>query len=155
MPRTRARTRKRSSAARSAWRGADGATRKLQEVQEELKVGKRAVARGGVRVFTRLTEVPVQESVTLREEHADIKRTAVDRVASAADLAAFQEGSIEVREMSEEAVVSKTARVTGEVEVGKTATERTETINDTVRQTKVEVEKIAAEQASIASKPKV
>ncbi len=46
--------------------------------------------------------------------------------------------------MGEEAVVSKTARVTGEVEVGKTATEREETIRDTVRQTKVEVEKIAA-----------
>ena len=47
--------------------------------------------------------------------------------------------------MGEEAVVNKTARVTGEVEVGKTATEREETIRDTVRQTKVEVEKIAAD----------
>ena len=121
-----------------------GATQKLQEVQEELKVGKRAVARGGVRVFSRLTEVPVEESVTLREEHADIKRTSVDRVATEADFAAFKEGSIEVREMAEEAVVSKTARVTGEVEIGKTATEREEIIRDTVRQTKVEVEKIAA-----------
>ena len=121
-----------------------GGTQKLQEVQEELKVGKRAIARGGVRVFTRLTEVPVEESVMLREEHADIKRTSVDRVAGEADLAAFKEGSIEVREMAEEAVVSKTARVTGEVEVGKTATEREEVIRDTVRQTKVEVEQIAA-----------
>ena len=50
-----------------------------------------------------------------------------------------------MRETGEEAVVSKTARVTGEVEVGKTATEREETIRDTVRQTKVEVEKIAAD----------
>ncbi len=136
---------------KEGWTGATagaletGATQKLQEVKEELQVGKRAVARGGVRVFTRVTEVPVEESVTLREEHADIKRTVVDRVASAADLAAFEEGSIEVREMGEEAVVGKTARVTGEVEVGKTATEREETIRDTVRQTRVEVEKIAAD----------
>ena len=120
-----------------------GDTQKLQELQEELKVGKRAVARGGVRVFTRMSEVPVEESVVLREERADIKRTVVDRVANEADFAAFKEGSIEVREMGEEAVVSKTARVTGEVEVGKTATEREETIRDTVRQTKVEVEEIA------------
>ena len=122
-----------------------GATQKLQEVQEALTVGKRAVDRGGVRVFTHMTEVPVEESVTLREQQAAIKRTPVDRVATPADLAAFKEGSIEVRESGEEAVVSKTARVTGEVEVGKTTTEREETIRDTVRQTKVEVEKIAAD----------
>ena len=121
-----------------------GTSQKLQEVEEELKVGKRAVSRGGVRVFSRVTEVPVEESVVLREERADIKRTAVDRPATEADLSAFKQGSIEVREMAEEAVVSKTARVTGEVEIGKTATEREETIRDTVRQTKVEVEKIAA-----------
>ncbi len=126
-----------------------GATRKLQEVKEELQVAKRAVARGGVRVFTRMTEVPVEESVTLREERADIKRTAVDRVATAADLDAFKEGSIEVREMSEEAIVNKTARVTGEVEVGRTATERQETIRDTVRQTKVEVEKLTADATGV------
>ena len=119
-----------------------GATKKLQEVEEELKVGKRAVAKGGVRIFSRMTEVPVAETVRLREEHASIQRTAVDRPATQADLAAFKEGSIEVREMSEEAVVSKTARVTGEVEIGKTATEREETVRDTVRKTKVEVEQI-------------
>jgi uncharacterized protein (TIGR02271 family) len=119
-----------------------GATRKLQEVEEELKVGKRAIAKGGVRIFTRMTEVPVTETVRLREEHADIKRTVVNRPATEADFAAFKEGSIEVREMAEEAVVSKTARVTGEVEVGKTATEREETVRDTVRKTKVDVEQL-------------
>ena len=119
-----------------------GATHKLQEVEEELKVGKRAVAKGGVRIFTRMTEVPVTETVRLREEHADVKRTAVNRPATEADFAAFKEGSIEVREMAEEAVVSKTARVTGEVEVGKTATEREETVRETVRKTKVDVEQL-------------
>ncbi|MDQ6627799.1 MAG: YsnF/AvaK domain-containing protein, partial [Pseudomonadota bacterium] len=119
-----------------------GATHKLQEVEEELHIGKRAVARGGVRIFTRMTEVPVEESVRLREEHADVQRRTVDRPATEADLAAFKEGSIEVREMAEEAVVSKSARVVGEVEVGKTATERDETVRDTVRKTKVDVEQI-------------
>ena len=119
-----------------------GDTRKFQEVEEELKVGKRAVARGGVRVFQRVTEVPVQESVRLREEHANVQRKVVDRPATEADLATFKEGSIEVREMAEEAVVSKSARVVGEVEVEKIATEHEESIKDTVRKTKVEVEKI-------------
>ena len=119
-----------------------GATRTLREVEEELKVGKRAVARGGVRVFTRLSEIPVEESIRLREEHAEVQRRNVDRPATEADLAAFEEGSIEVRETAEEAVVSKTARVVGEVEVGKTVTEREETVRDTVRRTQVEVEPI-------------
>jgi len=39
-------------------------------IEEELVVGKRQVERGGVRVFSRMVETPVQESVTLREEHA-------------------------------------------------------------------------------------
>lgn len=120
-----------------------GGTQKLQEVEEELKVGKRVVAKGGVRVFSRVVEVPVEESVRLREEHAEIQRRAVDRPATEADFAAFKEGSIEVRNSAEEAVVSKTARVVGEVEVGKTATEHEQVISDTLRKTKVEVEQIA------------
>jgi len=119
-----------------------GATRTLREVEEELKVGKRAVARGGVRVFSRLSETPVEETIRLREEHAEVQRRDVDRPATEADLAAFEEGSIEVRETAEEAVVSKTARVVGEVEVGKTVTEREETVRDTVRRTQVDVEPI-------------
>ena len=119
-----------------------GAKQKLQEIEEDIKIGKRAVARGGVRIFTRMTEVPVTETVRLREEHADVQRTAVDRPATEADFAAFKESSIEIREMAEEAVVSKSARVTGEVEIGKTATEREETIRETVRKTKVDVEKL-------------
>jgi uncharacterized protein (TIGR02271 family) len=109
-------------------------------VEEELKVGKREVQRGTVRVFTRVTETPVQEQVQLREEHATIERRPVDRPATEADLAAFKEGSIEVRETAEEPVTSKTTRVVEEVVVGKEATERTETINDVVRRTDVEVE---------------
>jgi hypothetical protein len=42
-------------------------------------------------------------------------------------------------EAQEEAVVSKTARVTGEVVVKKDAKQRTEAVSDTVRSTKVDV----------------
>ncbi len=58
-------------------------------VREELEVGKRTVAVGGVRVYARTVERPVNESVTLREEHAHVERRPVDRPASEADLAAF------------------------------------------------------------------
>jgi uncharacterized protein (TIGR02271 family) len=117
-------------------------------VQEELQVGKRAVQRGGVRVFTRVVETPVEETVRLREEHATIERHAVDRPATQADFAALQTGgTIEVRETAEEAVVGKTARVTEEIEVGKQVTEHTETVRDTVRHTDVQVEQLSGEHA--------
>ena len=48
-------------------------------VEEELEVGKRQVDLGAVRVVSRMVETPVNESVTLREEHANIERRPVDR----------------------------------------------------------------------------
>jgi len=121
-----------------------GDTTRIPVVEEQLQVGKREVQRGGVRVFQRLREKPVQESVQLREEHVNVERHAVDQPASTADLAAFKEGTIELREMAEEPVVSKTARVVEEVEVRKEVGQRTAEIQDTVRRTDVEVEQLGA-----------
>jgi uncharacterized protein (TIGR02271 family) len=87
-----------------------------------------------------MVETPVNESVTLREERATIERRPVDRPASEADLTNFRDESIEVRETAEKAVVSKTARVVEEVTVGKTATEHTEQVSDSVRKTVVDVQ---------------
>nr|WP_217345125.1 YsnF/AvaK domain-containing protein [Noviherbaspirillum sp. L7-7A]MBV0879349.1 YsnF/AvaK domain-containing protein [Noviherbaspirillum sp. L7-7A] len=115
-------------------------SRVIPVVQEELEVGKRQVDLGAVRVVSRMVETPVKESVTLREEHASIERRPVDRPASEADLNALRDQSIEVRETAEKAVVSKTARVVEEVVVGKTASEHTEQISDTVRNTVVDVQ---------------
>lgn len=114
----------------------------LNVVQEELDVGKRQVDRGGVRVFQRVSEKPVRELVKLREERAIVERRDVDRPATQADLANFQEGAIEVRESTEEPVVAKSARVVEEVRVGKEVQERTETISDKVRRKDVDVERI-------------
>jgi len=114
----------------------------LPVVEEELQVGKREVERGGVRVFSHMSERPVEEEVRLREERARVERRPVDRPATEADLATFKEGTIEVRERGEEAVVSKQARVIEEVVVGKESTERTETVRDSVRRTDVDVEQL-------------
>jgi len=118
----------------------------LPVIEEELKVGKREVRSGGVRVFTRTTERPVEEQVTLREERATVERRPVDRPVSAADAAGFQDKTIEVRETVEEPVVSKTARVVEEVVVGKDVRERTETVADVVRRTDVEIERLGADE---------
>lgn len=133
------------SGTRSASASSSAAGKAIPVIEEQLQVGKRTVQRGGVRIFSHVTEKPVQESVQLREEHVTIERTAVDQPASAADIEAFKDGTIEVRETSEEPVVSKTARVVEEVRVGKEVTERTETIQDTVRRTDVEVEQLGAQ----------
>jgi uncharacterized protein (TIGR02271 family) len=114
-------------------------------VQEELHVGKRAVVRGGVRVFTRVEERPVEETVRLREERATVERTPADRTATEGELQALRDGVIEVRETAEEPVVAKRARVVEEVRVGKQVEERTETVRDTVRHTEVEVQSLSPE----------
>lgn len=110
-------------------------------IEESLEVGKRQVELGTVHVKSHVVETPVSESVTLREEHAAIERRPVDRPASAADLDAFKEETIEVRQTAEQAVVSKSARVVEEIVVGKTATTTTQEIKDTVRKTVVDVER--------------
>ncbi len=119
-------------------------------VRESLDVGKREVETGGLRVYSRATETPVTESVNLREEHATIERHPVDRIATAADLAG---GSIEIRETAEHAVVAKTAHVIEEVVVGREATNRTETINETLHGTEVEVERVAGDTNALKSVP--
>ncbi|BDI30563.1 hypothetical protein CCAX7_26140 [Capsulimonas corticalis] len=113
-------------------------------IEEELEVGKRQVQSGGARVHTEVIETPVEENVTLHEEHVVVDRRPVDRAVSSADNA-FQDGVIELTETDEVPVVAKTARVVEEVVIGKTATDRVETIHDTVRRTDVEVEELEAE----------
>ncbi len=58
---------------------------------------------------------------------------------------AFQERSIEVRATGEEAVTSKEVRVFEEIRVRKSAADRLETVRDTVRETKVDVDDSATQ----------
>ncbi|MCU1237113.1 MAG: hypothetical protein JWP63_5080 [Candidatus Solibacter sp.] len=113
-------------------------------VEEELEVGKREVLRGGVRVYSRVVEKPVEQSVELREEHVRVERRPVNRALEKGEADRFREQSIEVTETAEEPVVRKRARVREEVVVGKETTKRTENIHDTVRRTEVEVEPLKA-----------
>jgi uncharacterized protein (TIGR02271 family) len=110
--------------------------------EEELHVGKRDVSHGRVRIRSYVVERPVEEQVTLREERVAVERRPVSGTTQAGTLGGdpFQERTIEVEERSEEAVVSKEARVVEEVVVRKEADQRTETISDTVRKTEVDVE---------------
>ena len=129
----------------------EGAETRLPVMEEQLQVGKREVERGGVRVRTRVVERPVEEVVRLREERVNVERRPVNRPVTDEDLNAFREGTFELTERAEEAVVNKQARVVEEVAVSKEVGERDETVRDTVRRTDVDVEETGRGRARGAS----
>lgn len=117
-------------------------SRAIPVVEEQVKIGKREVQRGGVRIYQHSTEIPIQQDLELQEERVTVDRVPVDRLATDAD---FKDETFEMREMKEEAVVQKQARVVEEVRVGKERKQRTERIRETARRTDVEVEQLGAE----------
>jgi uncharacterized protein (TIGR02271 family) len=134
---------------RTPQRGMDDKEVRIPVVEEDISVGKREVERGHVRIYSRVTEHPVEEAVRLREERVTVERRPVDRPATDADFAAAGKDVIEMTETAEEPVVSKRARVVEEVVVHKEATERTETVRGTERHTDVDVQQ-APEDATTA-----
>ncbi len=116
---------------------ADTNERDMRLSEEQLQIGKRQVETGRVRlrkvVRTERQEVPVE----LQREQASVDRVA----ATGQDVpdTAFREQEIDVPVMREEAVVNKDARVTGEVQLNKTARTETQTVGGDVRSEDVEV----------------
>ena len=115
----------------------------IKVMEERLVVGKRAVNNGGARVRSYVVETPVEEQVSLHSETVHIERRPVTdgRLVTDAD---FGERSVEMTEHHEEAVVGKEARVVEEISLHKEASDRVETVRDTVRSTKVDVEQVPA-----------
>ena len=120
----------------------------VKVIKENLAVGKQTVQTGGVRVRSRIVERPVSEEIRLREERVVVNRKPVDRPATAAELDNLKDGTIELAETAERAVVEKKARVTEEISIGKQAAEHVERINETVRETEVDVERLAGTTAT-------
>lgn len=118
----------------------------LPVIEEELQVGRRKVLRGGVHIYSQVVEKPVETQVNLHEEHVHVERHPVDRPAGQADFNAFKEGSVDIEESAEEAVVAKRAHVVEEVLVSKEAQDRTQSIHDTVRSTKVDITPLSPDQ---------
>ncbi len=113
--------------------------------EEQLSTGKHKVARGGVRVTSRVEERPVEASVRLREEHVEAERRRVDRPLREDEAeTAFQERTIEMTETAEELEVGKEARVVEEIALTKRTSEREQKVKDTVRRTEVDVEEIGS-----------
>jgi uncharacterized protein (TIGR02271 family) len=118
-----------------------GKSEVLRLAEEHLEVGKRLVEEGSTRIRRFVTEKPVEAQVTLHEEHAEVVRRAISDPAYIQDID-WSDRTLEVRETSEQAVVSKSARIAEEVVIGKTGSDRVETVHDTVRKQQVEVERV-------------
>jgi uncharacterized protein (TIGR02271 family) len=113
----------------------------IRLAEEQLNVGKRLVQDGSTRIRRFVTERPVEASVTLHEEHAQVLRRAITDPGYIADVD-WSDRTIEVTESAEQAVVSKNSRVVEEVVVRKEGTDRVETIKDKVRRQELEVERL-------------
>ncbi|MDQ3779760.1 MAG: YsnF/AvaK domain-containing protein, partial [Chloroflexota bacterium] len=77
--------------------------------------------------------------VPVREERVRVERHAVDRPVAASEREAFADQVIEVPLRGETVEAQKEVRVAEEIEIGKEAVERSETVSGTVRREEVEV----------------
>ena len=111
--------------------------------EEELTIGKRLINRGTTRIRRFVVETPVEEAVNLHSEHVSVERRPVSGSANVSN-PEFTDRTVEFTETDEEAVVAKTAHVKEEVVINKEATDRTETVRDTVRREDVEITKDAS-----------
>ena len=116
----------------------------LRLAEERVVIGKRLVNRGGTRIRRYVVETPVEESVSLHHETVTLDRRPVMDARPVSN-AQFSEKTVEMTETSEEAVISKTARVVEEVSLRKQAADRVERIRETVRKEEVEIEQVPGE----------
>jgi len=121
--------------------GTEGEIR-VPVMEERLQVDKREVELGSVDIRKEVTSENVSVPVELTREEVNVERVDVtDRPIAAGEMPdAFKEGTIRVPVRGEEAVANKEAVVTGEVVVNKERTTERQTITDTVRKERVDVD---------------
>lgn len=129
-------------ASRAAWqRVREGKAVRVPVSEERVHVGKREVETGGVTIRKEVHTETVQTPVELRREEIVVERTGPrGSEGQPAPEGAFQEGTVHIPLKHEEPVVSKEARVVGEVEVRKQEGTETREVSETVRKEDVKVE---------------
>jgi len=112
----------------------------MRLAEEHLDVGKRLIEQGTTRIRRFITQQPVEQKISLHEEHAEVVRRAIADPNYVRDVD-WSDETVEIRETAEEPMVSKTARVAEEIVIGKTGSDHVETIRDTVRKQQAQVER--------------
>jgi stress response protein YsnF len=105
--------------------------------EEVLNVGTRVVPGKTTRVRRVVVESPVQQDVTLHTETVVVERR---RPQSSIGQDVLTEVTLEMSDTSEVPVISKSVHLVEEVLLRKEVTARTETIRDTVKRDKLEIE---------------
>lgn len=118
--------------------------------EEYLNVGKQQVKLGVTRIRRFVVEKPVEAQVTLHEEHASVARRAVTDAAPAQDVD-WTERTIEVQEIAEQPVITKSARIAEEVVIRKEGSDHVETVKDTVRRQQIDVQR--ADEGKLGTDP--
>jgi len=118
-------------------------------MEEQLNVEKRQAQLGEVQIHKTVEQEQVNVPVELRREEVHVEQVNVNnRPLQAGEYdTAFQEGTIRVPVRGEEAVVNKQAVVTGEVDINKTVTAEQQTVSDTVRRERVDVDDSSVRQS--------
>ena len=114
----------------------------LRLAEERLDISKRQVTTGKSRIRRFVTEEPVQQQVTLHEEHCEIARREINDPQPANDVD-WKDQTIEVAETNEEPVVTKTARIAEEIVIRRRGSDHVETIRDKVRRQQIDVQRVA------------
>ena len=107
--------------------------------EESVKVGKRTVDAGQVRLRKIIRTEVVNQPVEIRHEDVVIERVSADQVHAGTATSNFQEEVIDVPLTREEVVVSKEAHVTGAVRLHKTEGVEQQSVSETIRKEDVEV----------------
>lgn len=114
---------------------------RIQLSEEELKVGKRQVEAGGVRLRKVIRTQTVNQPVELRREEIVIERVpGQPGQKSQADAACFQDQEIYIPLRREEPVVQKENYVREEVRVSKKSKAEQRTVSEQVRKEDIEVQ---------------
>jgi uncharacterized protein (TIGR02271 family) len=113
----------------------------LRLAEEQLQVGKEMAEAGRTRIRRFVTEKEVAADVTLHQEHAEVLRKAIADPKYVGEID-WADGTIEVIETAEHAIVNKTARIVEEVGLRKVGSDHVETIRDKIRRQQVEIERI-------------
>ena len=105
--------------------------------EEEIRVGKREVEAGRVRLRKWVETEPVEMNVELQRETARVTREPIDEPRPDAEL---REEEVEVSLRAEEPVVQKQTVAKEQIAIEKDVAQTTETVRDEVRKERVELD---------------
>jgi len=118
-------------------------SKRLTRAEEELRIGKRAVQAGEVRVRKHVETEHVSEPISLEKERVHVERRPVTD-ASRTDVRIGEEGELVVPIMEEQAVVDKRAVAKEEVVISKDRVSERDTVEADVRKERFDVDESGA-----------